>query len=60
MDGWTASVCTQLDQQQTFLGWTHKNGKKTITDQQGNLLDTNKGQGRNKRGNRLGGEAKAL
>ena len=31
MDGWTASVCTQLDQQQTFLSWTHNNGKKTIT-----------------------------
>ena len=31
MDGWTASVCTQLDQQQTFLSWTHKSGKKTMT-----------------------------
>ena len=31
MDGWTALVCTQLDQQQTFLGWRDKNGKKTIT-----------------------------
>ena len=28
---WTASVCTQPDHQQTFLSWTHKNGKKTIT-----------------------------
>ena len=31
MDGWTASVCTQLDQQQTFLSWTHKNGKMART-----------------------------
>ena len=30
-DSWTASVCTQLDQQQTFLGLDNKNGKKTIT-----------------------------
>ena len=28
---WTASVCTQPDHQQTFLSWTHKNGKKTIS-----------------------------
>ena len=27
----TASVCTQLDQQQPFLSWIHENGKKTIT-----------------------------
>ena len=25
-----ASDCTLLDQQQTFLSWTHKDGKKTI------------------------------
>ena len=31
MDGWTVSVCPQLDQRQTFLSWTHKNGRKTIT-----------------------------
>ena len=29
--GWTASVCTQLDRQQTFLSWIHENGKRTIT-----------------------------
>ena len=30
-DGWTTSVCTQLDRQQTFLSWMHENGKRTIT-----------------------------
>ena len=35
MDGWTASVCTQLDQQQTFPIWTQEDDY----DQQGNLLD---------------------
>ena len=39
MDGWTASVCTQLDQQQPFLSWIHKNGKKTITISKKTLLD---------------------
>ena len=31
MDGWRASVCIRLDQQQTFLSWTRKNGKKMTT-----------------------------
>ena len=53
MDGRTTSVSTQLDQQQTFLSWTHKNQTKKYAR-------PNQGQGRKKRGNRLGVEAKAL
>ena len=39
MNGWTASVCTQLDQQQTFPSWTHKKWQEDDYDQQRNLLD---------------------
>ena len=39
MGGWTASVCTQLDQQQTFMSWTQEWTEDNY-DQQGNLLDT--------------------
>ena len=38
MDGWTASVCTQLDEQQTFLSWTQE-WQDDDYDQQGNLFD---------------------
>ena len=36
MGGWTASVCIQLDQQQTFL---NLDTRERDYDQQGNLLD---------------------
>ena len=37
-DGWTASVCTRLDRQQTFLSWT-RDWQEDDYDQLGNLLD---------------------
>ena len=42
--GWTASVCTQLDQTQTFLSWTQE-WQEYDYDQQGNLLDPIKVKG---------------
>ena len=39
MEGWTASVCTQLDQQQTFLRLDTQEWQEDDYDQQGNLLD---------------------
>ena len=35
---WTASVCTRLDRQQTFLSWTRE-WQEDDYDQLGNLLD---------------------
>ena len=39
IDGWTASVCTRLDQQQTFLSWTPRERQEDDYDQHGHLLD---------------------
>ena len=56
--GWTASVCIQLDQQQTFLSWIHENGKKTITISSEIYLIQS--QGRKERRHQVGVEAEGL
>ena len=39
MDGWTVSVCTRLDQQQTVSELDTREWQEDDYDQQGNLLD---------------------
>ena len=59
LDGWTASVWTQLDQQQSLLKWIHKNGKKTIAIIKKNCSTQSRSK-KEKEMKSFGVEAKAL